>query len=180
MIYPLFTERLSIQPLGMNDIEAFVKYRQDPEIARFQSWETSYSLADAVNLVQGQHQVTLASEGNWLQLAIHDLDTKLLIGDVALHSLDEKSSRFELGFTLAREHQGKGLGKEAVTRVISYLVDDEGATFFEASTDRRNVRSSKLLVSLGFELQPSRSWEEDFKNEWVTVDVYEASYPRLK
>jgi len=49
----------------------------------------------------------------------------------------------------------------------------QGATNFIATTDRRNTSSIKVLTGLGFEIQPSKSWTEEFKNEFVTVDYYE-------
>ena len=180
MRFPLKTERLSLRPLAAEDALAFVRYRQNPEVAKYQSWEVSYSAEEGMKLVEAQAGIDLPAEGEWLQLAIHELKTNFLVGDVALHSLDATNASFELGFTLAPEFQGKGFGREAVGRVVEYLVDEVGATSLEASTDRRNIQASKLLIALGFEIQPARSLEEDFKGERVTVDVYEASYPRLK
>ena len=178
--FTLKTERLSLRPLAAEDVLAFVRYRQSPEVAKYQSWDVGYSAEEGMKLVEAQTGIDLPAEGEWLQLAIHELKTNFLVGDVALHSLDAKNTSFELGFTLAPEFQGKGFGREAVGRVVEYLVDEVGATSLEASTDRRNIQASKLLIALGFEIQPERSWEEDFKGERVTVDVYEASYPRLK
>jgi RimJ/RimL family protein N-acetyltransferase len=178
--FALKTERLSLRPLTAEDVFAFVRYRRNPKVAKYQSWDVGYSEDDGIRLIEAQAGIDLPAEGEWLQLAIHELKTNLLVGDVALHSLDAKKASFELGFTLAPEFQGKGFGREAVGRVIEYLVDEVGATRLEASTDRRNIQASKLLIALGFEIQPERSWEEDFKGEKVTVDVYQASYPRLK
>jgi len=163
--FTLKTERLSLRPLAAEDVLAFVRYRQSPEVAKYQSWDVGYSAEEGMKLVEAQAGIDLPAEGEWLQLAIHELKTNFLVGDVALHSLDAKNTSFELGFTLAPEFQGKGFGREAVGSVIA---------------DRRNIQASKLLIALGFEIQPERSWEEDFKGERVTVDVYEASYPRLK
>jgi len=178
--FPLETKRLSIRPLTAEDVLAFVRYRQSPEVAKYQSWDVGYSVEEGMRLVAAQAGIDLPAEGEWLQLAIHELKTNLLVGDVALHALDATNTSVELGFTLAPEFQGKGFGREAVGRVVQYLVDEVGATSLEASTDRRNIQASKLLIALGLEMQPERSWEEDFKGERVTVDVYQASYPRLK
>ena len=176
--FPLKTERLSLQPLAAEDVLDFVRYRQDPDVAKYQSWDGGYSAEEGMNLVEAQAGIELPAEGQWLQLAIHELKTDLLVGDVAVHCLSAKKNSFEIGFTLAPQFQGKGFGREAVGRAIEYLVDEVGATIIEASTDRRNIQASKLLIALGFEIQAERSWEEDFKGERVTVDVYEASYPR--
>ena len=70
MAYPILTERLSIRPLAMVDLDTFVSYRQDPEIARFQSWETTYSKNQAIDLIESQAVSVLPKKGEWLQLAI--------------------------------------------------------------------------------------------------------------
>lgn len=174
MSYPLLTERLSIKPLTITDIEAFVAYRQDPEIARYQSWEPSYSREEAIELIESQAGVLLPSKDQWLQLAIHHRTSGQLVGDLAIHSIEDDQSVFELGFTLARKHQGQGFAKEAAQKLIADL-RFRGATKFFANTDSRNMPSIKLLTALGFELQPSKGWTEQFKGELVTVEYFETN-----
>ena len=43
----IVTERLRLRPFQVEDLEAFVAYRGDPEVARYQSWDCTYSMADA-------------------------------------------------------------------------------------------------------------------------------------
>ena len=173
MAYSLLTQRLSIQPLTERDLPAFVNYRQDPEVARFQSWDTSYSANQARELLKSQADVLLPSSGNWLQLAVHDRNTGELLGDLALHSLDTDQSAFEIGFTFATANQRKGFAREAVSRILQYLIDEIGATSIQANCDRRNSSAIKLLTSLGFKNQPEKSWTEHFKNELITMDHFE-------
>ena len=172
MLYPLLTQRLSIEPLSMTDLQSFLAYRQDPEIARFQSWEPSYSKEQALELIQSQSGVVLPSKGQWLQLAIHHQVSAELIGDLALHALEENSSRFEIGFTIAKKHQGQGFAREAALRRMNEL-GFPGATKFIAATDSRNEASIRVLTALGFKQQPLKGWTEQFKNELVSVNYFE-------
>jgi RimJ/RimL family protein N-acetyltransferase len=172
MAYPLITERLSIQPLTIADLETFVEYRQDPEVARYQSWDTSYSHSQAEELIQSQNGVLLPEKGDWLQLGIHLGVSGELIGDLAIHRLDTESLEFEIGFTLARQFQGNGYAREALLALRDYLINEVGITKLEASTDRRNLSSIKLLETVGFHRVQARTFSEEFKGEIVTVDVY--------
>jgi RimJ/RimL family protein N-acetyltransferase len=43
----IVTERLRLRPFRRDDLPAFVAYRRDPEVGRYQSWESTYSMADA-------------------------------------------------------------------------------------------------------------------------------------
>ena len=172
MVYPLRTTRLSIEPLKSADLNFFVDYRQDPVIARFQGWDSSYSVEQAVELIDSQAGLLLPSQGQWLQLGVREKISGELVGDLALHCLIESEPTFEIGFTIARKHQGKGFAKESASRLMKYLFFEVEAKTIVANTDRRNTSSVNLLLSLGFQRQTSKSWTEIFKNELVTVDYY--------
>jgi aminoglycoside 6'-N-acetyltransferase len=172
MAFPLVTKRLSIEPLRFDDLTAFVAYRRDPEIARFQSWDTSYSEKQANELITSQAGVSLPSPGQWLQLAVHDKATGELIGDLALHAIEERDSQFEIGFTIAKQNQRKGYAFEAASKLIDYLFSQVEAKSVIAQTDRRNLGSIKLLTALGFQHDPTKSWTEIFKGEEVEVDHF--------
>jgi RimJ/RimL family protein N-acetyltransferase len=172
MPFPLLTPRVSIEPLTMRDVDEFVRYRKDPEIARFQSWDTNYSAQHGVDLVQSQEGVVLPAPGNWLQLAIHDRETGELLGDLALHTIDTAELSFEIGFTLATKNQGNGIAREATRRLLDFLFDELGAISICASCDSRNSPSIALLLALGFENRPTESWTEFFKDESIVVNYF--------
>jgi RimJ/RimL family protein N-acetyltransferase len=168
----LTTNRLQISPLEFADLDPFVNYRQQPEVARFQSWDTDFSKDQGLKLIQSQADISFPPSGEWLQLGVRNKSTGELLGDLALHSLDRENC-YEIGFTIDLKHHGKGFGKEAAARLLTHLFDERGAELVEANTDSRNVASIRLLTSLGFSQQASRSWVEEFKNETVTVYVFE-------
>jgi RimJ/RimL family protein N-acetyltransferase len=171
--YPLVTLRVSIEPLSLRDVDEFVRYRRDPKVARFQGWETTYSEDDAVRLIESHVGATIPAQGDWVQLAIHHRETGELLGDLGLHSVTESDSTFELGFTIAPEHQGLGYATEAASALIHHLFTEVGAAKIVATTDRRNGPSISVLVALGFSRDPSHSWIEDFKGEEVEMEYFE-------
>ncbi len=172
MIYPIFTSRLNISPLARADAKEFSDYRSDPEIARYQSWDTPYREAQALALIESQSGIELPPKGEWLQLAIRRSDSDELVGDLALHALESKRE-FELGYTIAKAFQGRGYAREATAALIDFLIRNQGARRFIATPDSRNLPSIKLLISLGFVQKPEKSWSEFFKGEDVTVDYFE-------
>ena len=175
MAYPLLTNRLSIEPLSLVDLDAFLSYRRDPEIARFQSWDPTYSKEQAIELIESQVGVFIPESGNWLQLGVHERMSGELLGDLALHSVPNSNATFEIGFTMARKHQGQGYAKEAALRLIELLFAEMGALKITASCDSRNIASIKLLSALGFENISSEGWTEQFKGELVTVLFFSKS-----
>ena len=173
MTYPLLTERLRIEPLALSDLEPFVKYRQNPEVARYQSWDDSYSIAQGRELIESQAGLLLPESGQWLQLAIHDRKTGNLFGDFAIHRMENELDCFEIGFTVSIQFQRLGYAKEAAEKVLDYLVTQAGAKKFIATPDSRNDASIRLLLSLGFQQSQSKTWSEAFKGETVTVLFFE-------
>ncbi len=171
--YPIETPRLIIRPLAEADLESFVQYRSDPEIARYQGWDAPFSETKARELIESQAGIDLPQKGEWLQLAILLKASGKHIGDLALHQLDEPDVEFEIGFTIANRFQRKGFAKEAVAALIESLVRQLGAKRCIATPDRRNLPSIRLLASLGFVQIPEKSWDEFFKGENVTVDFFE-------
>jgi len=159
----------------MVDLGTFISYRQDPDIAQFQGWETTYSIKQAIDLIESQAGLVLPEKGEWLQLAIHSLEHQEHVGDLAIKSVEEEDSTFELGFTIAKQHQGQGFAKEAASKLINYLVSEAEAKKFIATTDSRNSASIKVLAAMGFQKNDSKSWTELFKNEVVAVDYFELS-----
>jgi RimJ/RimL family protein N-acetyltransferase len=162
------TERLTIAPLALEDAAAFAAYRQRPEIARYQSWETSYSLADASALVEAQAGWLLPPEGDWMQLGVHAENA--LVGDVAIHLLDDQPDTWELGVTFAE--QGNGFATEALGAVVEHLFERHGAHRVLAFCDARNTAVHALLERVGLR-QESRQVRADwFKGEWTTLDGF--------
>ena len=166
------TKRLRIEPLEEADAEAFVAYRRDPGVARFQSWDPDYSPTDAARLLDAQPTTELPAEGGWLQLAIRDAAAGRLLGDVAVHTLEDEPDTYEIGVTLAPASQGAGIATEAVSRVLEHLFRDAAAHRVVAYCDSRNEPVARLLIRLGMRHE-SRAVEGDFyKGEWTTLDGY--------
>ncbi len=172
MPYPLTTSRLAIEPLQSGDVDAFVAYRRDPEVARWQGWTPDYSESDARLLVATQPATELPDRGGWIQLAVRAARGAMLHGDVAVHVLDDQPDTYEIGVTLAPASQGRGIGSEAVACVLHYLFADAGAHRVIAFCDARNEPVARLLRRIGMR-QESRQLDADFfKGEWTTLDGY--------
>jgi RimJ/RimL family protein N-acetyltransferase len=168
----IVTRRLQLRPFQADDLPAFVAYRSAPEVARYQSWEPTYSLADAERFLADQGEAALGVPGRWVQLAAIDRVTGALCGDCAVRVLDDRPATAEVGVTLAPERQGSGLAGEALAAVTDALFGDFGIHRVYAETDDRNAGVHRLLERLGFRCE-ARLLEADwFKGEWTTLRVY--------
>ncbi|WP_322410199.1 GNAT family protein [Microbacterium invictum] len=169
---PLQTDRLVLAPLGAGDLNAFVAYRRDPDVARWQSWTPEFNAEDAGRLLEGQPADFPPPAGEWLQIAVRDAASGALLGDVAVHTSADQPDSYEVGVTVAAEHHGRGVAREALGAVVVALFDDHSAHRVTATSDARNAAVARLLTRLGFRHE-GRAVEADwFKGEWTTLDSW--------
>lgn len=170
----LITERLVINPLVQADAETFASYRQLPEVARFQSWDTDYSLADAERLIVAQPAQGIPDAGEWVQLAVRWRDNPLeaLLGDVAVGADAVHPDTYELGVTLDPRFQGCGYAAEALAAVIQWLMNDRGAHRIVMQGDARNTAVLALMRRIGLRHEGTILEGDWFKGEWTTLERF--------
>ena len=151
MNLPIATQKLMLRPFREADLDEFLAYRNDPEVARFQDWKEIPHEA-ALAFLRRNAQSSPGKPGQWQQIAIALHPSDRLIGDIGLFRRDDGCSA-ELGFTLATRHQGQGLAREALAGLIDALFERSGLERLEAETDTRNVSAMALLARLGFEVR---------------------------
>jgi RimJ/RimL family protein N-acetyltransferase len=151
LIFPILEgERIRLREFAERDLVEFARYRADPEVACYQSWD-AYTLEDAKRLYAAQIAARFGTLGSWHQLAIADKGSDALLGDCALHFRDEEE--LEIGFTLAPARQGQGLAREAVGLLLGHMPQPR----ILAVTDAENLAAQKLLVDLGFREEQKRA-----------------------
>src|SRR5918998_3590628 len=111
------SERLWIRRFNDSDLAPFMAYRNDPKVARYQSWD-SCDEQEARTFILEMQSAQPGVPGEWFQFAIESKETGELIGDCALRVDEHEPYRAEIGFTLAREYQGRGFALEAVSHVL--------------------------------------------------------------
>lgn len=159
--FPLFSERLTLRRFQEDDLSAFVAYRSDPEVARYQSW-SSISDDEAREFIRQQGPAQFGVPGRWFQIAIALSETDKLIGDVGVCLREDDPTQAEIGFTLSRETQGRGYGSEAVKKVLAMLFEKNGVERIEAITDSRNLASIELLRRVGMKYEKTdEAWFKD-------------------
>lgn len=145
----LRTARLRLRPFAEADLPAFVAYRRDPEVARYQEWDETFSAEDAQALFDRLRGVAPGTPGAWFRFAIEEAASGTLLGDCVLQVKADDPRQAEIGFTLARGHQGKGYAAEAVAAVLGYAFATLGLHRVTAITDARNAAAARLLERVG-------------------------------
>jgi aminoglycoside 6'-N-acetyltransferase len=143
---PIPAGDVGLRALRAEDLDHFLAYRSDPEVARYQSWQPMDRAAATAYLLDAAPPPW--QEGDWAQIGIARSSDDRLVGDIGL--LREGPAQVQWGFSLARGAQGRGWARAAVRACIDGLLLPLGMTRLRGITDARNVASLRLLSALGF------------------------------
>ena len=170
MFNPIRTGRLLIRPFVADDAPGLAARRNDPEVARLQTWELPYPLERAEKLVSGLVAMEGPTNEEWWMAVVADGETGEVLGDLALH-LTWQGRTAELGYTLAREHWGKGYATEAVDALVEYLFEGLGVTRVFGMLHPDNVASAMVLERTGllFEGHTRSSYwvGDEVSDDWI-------------
>jgi len=145
--FPVTGERVVLRRLVPLDLRAFQQYRNDPEVGRYQGW-LPMSDAAATAFIGSMMEAPAFQRGTWLQVGIAERASGTLVGDVGLH-LSTDGDEGEIGFSLDRAAQGRGLATDAVRLAIASIFSHTLATRVTGTTDARNAASVRLLERVG-------------------------------
>jgi RimJ/RimL family protein N-acetyltransferase len=162
----LVTERLVLRRLRADEAGAVAAYKNDPEVARFQDWDLPYPVEDIAAKISAYAQRPWPCPGSGLNVAIELEDE--LIGDFGV-GWDDEGTEAEIGYTLRREHQGKGLATEAVAAVVDRLFS-QGVERVTMSLDPEDEASVRVLEEVGFRREASGRIQ--IRGEWVDDELH--------
>jgi RimJ/RimL family protein N-acetyltransferase len=171
-MFPLKTSRLILRPFQEPDLATFTAYRSDPEVARYQSWEAPYSLAQAAVYLEEMRQAQPGKPGEWYAFAIERQSDPGIIGDCAFQVLSNDPLQAQIGYTLAREHWKQGYAAEAVKGLLDYLFEEFNLHRITASCDAENTASFLLMERVGMRREAQFIENIWFKGSWGSEFVY--------
>lgn len=178
--FRLQTERLTLRMLARNDITAFTRYRNVPEVSRYQDWTLPYTRDLAHELVDDMDAMWQPEPGSWAQLAIER--DGVLVGDFAVW-IDAGDELAMIGYTIAPEHQGHAYASEAAEAVIEWLFARGTTHRIAATIDPRNMASARVLERCGFEYvgtARSAAWSRGEWTDDARFSLLEADWRRWR
>ncbi len=118
----LQTARLRLRPFVADDASIVSQLAGTPDIAlRTISIPLPYSLTAAKTWIAGLPH--LYRTGAAVHFALSLLETKELIGSIALRQIDEKNANAELEIWIGIPWQRRGYGSEALQEVLNFAFD---------------------------------------------------------
>ncbi len=145
----MWTDRLLLRPMRLEDAVSLAARRSEPAVARFQNWIVPYPIEKAEELVADVAAMEGPENERWWMVAIVDPAAEEPVGDLVVHMTWEMRSA-EIGYTLGSRHWGKGYATEAAQALIEFLFTDPSVTRISASLHPDNIASAMVLERLGF------------------------------
>ena len=191
----LQTARLVLRNFVDIDLEPFLAYHNDPEVAKYQGWGLPYPREKAEAFVSSMKERTALKQDGWIQYAVALKDTNELIGDLGCYIKKEDIRQARIGFTLAAKHWRKGYITEVIPCLLEFLFEDMDIHRVAADCDVDNIASYRTLEKLGFRREAhfiesylmggvyaseyhygllQREWRENFKGKIISIGVDQA------
>jgi ribosomal-protein-alanine N-acetyltransferase len=166
------TRRLSLHPLIETDLEAFSLFRSNPDVARYQSWSTPYTLDQARLLLAEMPETLVGNPGRWYSLAIERQAEPGIIGEFAIQLLAEDERQAQFGFTIDARFQRQGYASEALSGVLDYLFGVLRLHRVSAICDVENLASKAVLEKIGMRREAELIENVWFKGAWGSEYAY--------
>jgi RimJ/RimL family protein N-acetyltransferase len=167
-----------LRRIDPSEAQALFSYRSDPAIYRYHTFRPKK--IDEVEDFIRRCSKNINVEGTWFQLGVY-YENKL-IGDIGLHFLEPKNTLVEIGYTISKNEQRRGFGKESVLGALRYLFEKLEKHRVIASLDPGNEASIRLLEKIGFRKEGyfrksvliENTWEDNIvyallEDEWLRV-----------
>lgn len=144
---PLADAELRLRPWTLGDVPAVTAACQDPEISRWTVVPQEYTDQDATEFIATREADRAA--GRELSLAIVS-HRDALLGSIAVSNVDWPDHRAEIGYWMAREVRGRGLGTRAVRLLSRWAIAELRLERLELLANPANEASQRLAERAGF------------------------------
>lgn len=144
----LFTDRLRLRALSIEDTVAIFELRGHPVVKAFlprTGPESEEAAAARIQRIMGEIE-----NGQSIFWVICLRENPAVLGTICLWNLEPANRRGELGYELHPDHHRKGYMSEALAKVIEYGFAEMNLHSICAWTDAENQSSIRLLEKANF------------------------------
>lgn len=165
----LVTERLRLRALRQQDFDDYARFMADPEVTRYLGPGVPASRADAWRgFAMHLGHWALRGFGNW---GVERRSDGVFLGRVGLFE-PEGWPAMEVGWTLGREHWGRGYATEAARASLDFAWERLGARRVISVIHPDNAASIAVAERIG------ERYERDDVVRDTTVVIYGVDRPR--
>ena len=160
--------QITLRQWHINDLESLVNIANNPNISKY--------MADVF-----PHPYTLEAGKAFIEFATTNLNSKIfaielnhqVIGSIGLHvQADILKKNAELGYWIGEEYWGKGVMKEAITKMVDYGFAQLDIVRIFARIYGTNIPSQKVIEKSHFKLEAKFEKTIFKNNEFLDELIY--------
>jgi RimJ/RimL family protein N-acetyltransferase len=139
---------VALRPWRRADLTVMTTALQDPEIPRWTTIPSPYGERDAIEYLSRAESDRRA--GRELGLAVVGAADGAVLGGCGLSRFEWPDLKCEIGYWVARQARGRGVGTRAVRMLSRWAVGPLGLERLELLVDPLNEPSNRLALAAGF------------------------------
>ena len=169
----LYTERLVLRNITLNDSEDFFTIRSNPDLMNALD-KLPYTNIEEIKayIQQYQERLSIQEEIKW---AICLKENNYMIGVVGFFRINSESKKAEIGYELLPAFHRQGIAFEAISEALNYAFNQIGFTHIEAGVNPDNYISIRLLSKRGFVKPRHVKGDYFFNGTYLDSDYYSLS-----
>ena len=172
----LYTERLVLRQMTINDAPQIMVLRSDERILQYLLISKCLNEEQALQFIDKINNSVSKGESYYWGIAQKNEEDKL-IGTICIWNISEENSSAEIGFVLHPDCQGIGLMNEAVQTVLDFCFSELKLHSLEAEVHPDNLASKKLLKKQGFVKEAYLKENVSFTDRSVDTELYSLINP---
>ncbi|WP_155368456.1 GNAT family N-acetyltransferase [Catellatospora vulcania] len=170
-VYPMRTERLTLRPITLDDLDDVYAWQGRPDVARWTLGpgpRTREQSRWSVGVMAGED--ALRVEGDVLTLAV--VADAGVIGTVELVWRSEADRTAELGYIFHPDHGGRGLATEAARALLDWGFGEFGLHRIYGRCHGGNEASARMMTRLGMRQEARHVESYLYRGEWADQLVF--------
>ena len=165
----LQTDRLILRPMRVSDAEDMFRYARRQDVTEYLLWSPHPSRQYTEEYLRYlQRRYALGEFYDW---AVVEKKSGRMIGTCGFTRFDFPHNAGEIGYVLAPDCHGRGLGTEAARRVLRFGFEELELHRIEAKFMQGNDASLRVMEKLGMTLEGYRRDGMYVKNRYRTIGV---------
>lgn len=141
------TQRLTLRPIGMQDLETTYAYSADRENTKYMMFLPDDSIEETKEFLENCEHEWEKKDPCYYEFAV--IVNGRHIGGVSIYLMGLRDTA-ELGWILDKHYQGKGYATEAASAVMGFAENQLSVHHFMAHCDSENRASQNVMSKLGF------------------------------
>ena len=145
---------ITLRPAQERDVQTIFNACQDPVIPRFTTVPSPYLRSHAESFVRELAPKQFLDQKEMLFVITSNLNSDdEFCGVISFHTVNLGNHTAEIGYWMAKEARGKGIGLTAVNLITRYGLETVGFRRIEGYVDTNNIASRALLARSGYTLE---------------------------